>query len=163
MENEEKGRYVLAVFRILVGWLLLWGFLDKMFGLGFQTPAGQGMIDGVSPSSFVIYASGGIFADLFKAMGGNLAVDLLFMAGLLIIGILLIVGMASRITTILTMAFMAVMFLLQVPPVDNPLIDYHILLLVAMPAVYWLGGFDKLSVNEWWCSTVFVERFPFLG
>ena len=42
MDNEEKGRHVLAAFRILVGWLLLWGFLDKMFGLGFETPAGQG-------------------------------------------------------------------------------------------------------------------------
>ena len=163
MENEEKGRYFLAAFRILVGWLLLWGFLDKMFGLGYKTPSGMGMIDGASPSSFVNYVSGGIFGDLFNDIGGNLTVDIVFMAGLLILGILLIIGAVSKLTTVMTMVFMVVMFTIHVPPEDNILIDFRIVLMIGIPAVYWLGGFDKLSISHWWCSTALVKRFPILG
>jgi len=48
-DREETGRYVLAVLRILLGWIMLWPFFDKMFGLGFATPAGQGFVQGGSP------------------------------------------------------------------------------------------------------------------
>ena len=47
-DREETGRYVLAVLRILLGWIMLWPFFEKMFGLGFATPAGQGFMQGGS-------------------------------------------------------------------------------------------------------------------
>ncbi len=163
MDNYEKGQYALSSFRIMVGWLLIWGFLDKLFGLGFQTPAGSGMIDGGSPSSFVVYAGGGVFFDFFKSLAGNFYVDLLFMAGLLGIGTVLILGIAPKVTLVLTAVFMMVMYCVHVPPLDNPIIDHRILIIVGMLAVYWLGGFEKLSLNPWWRSTVIVEKFPILG
>ncbi len=116
MENNEKGLYALAAFRILMGWTFLWAFLDKLFGLGFQTPAGSGMIDGGSPSSFVVYAGGGIFFDLFKSVAGNLYVDLLLMAGLLGLGTVLLLGIAPKVTTFLTVVFLLVMYCVHVPP-----------------------------------------------
>lgn len=33
--------YVWAVTRISLGWVFLWGFLDKAFGLGVDTPAAE--------------------------------------------------------------------------------------------------------------------------
>jgi len=163
MDDHEKGLYALAVFRIMIGWLLLWGFIDKMFGFGFQTPAGQGVIDGGSPSSFITYADGGILADVYNTLAGNMAADVLLMAGLLILGITLMVGIASKLTTIFTAVFLVIMYTLWMPPSDNPLIDSHIVMAVGMVATYYLGGFEKLSLNGWWKSTPIVERFPILG
>ncbi len=163
MDDHEKGLYAIAIFRIMVGWLLLWGFIDKMFGLGFRTPAGQGVIDGGSPSSFIAYADGGILADLYNTLAGNVVADVLLMAGLLILGTTLIIGIASKLTTILTVAFLVVMYTLWTPPPDNPLIDDHIVMSMGMVATYYLGGFEKLSLNGWWRSIPIVERFPILG
>ncbi len=163
MDDHEKGMLALAVFRILVGWLLLWGFIDKMFGLRFQTPAGQGVIDGGSPSSFISYANGGILADFYNSFAGNAVADVLLMAGLLALGVALIAGIASKLSTLFTVVFLIVMYTLWMPPSDNPVIDTHIVMAVGIVAVYYLGGFERLSLNERWKSTPIVQRFPILG
>ena len=36
--TSPSARIVLAVLRIVVGFIFLWTFLDKTFGLGFSTP-----------------------------------------------------------------------------------------------------------------------------
>ncbi len=33
-----SGRFVLAVLRLAMGFIFLWAFLDKTFGLGYSTP-----------------------------------------------------------------------------------------------------------------------------
>ena len=162
MENVEKGQYALSIFRLLIGWLFIWGFLDKMFGLGFETPPEGAWINGGSPSSYVVWVTKGVFADLFNSMAGNAFIDVLFMAGLLIIGITLILGIATKLTTIFSIVFFIVMYCLCVPPTDNPLIDYHILLAVGMVVVYYLGGYEKLSLYDKWKEFPLVKRFPIL-
>lgn len=163
MDSRTKGEYVLAVFRILIGWIMLWPFFDKMFGLGFQTPAGSGFFEGGSPSSFVTFVSGGIFEDFYNSLAGNLAVDIILLAALLILGVTLILGIASKLTTIGTVAFLVVMYSLHVPPTDNPLIDFRIILSVGIVAVYLLDGFDYLSLNAKWKETWLVKKFPIFG
>ena len=163
MENNEKGMYALAAVRILIGWIILWGFVDKLFGLGFQTPADSGIIDGESPSSFLPYVTGGAFKGLFDSIAGNFFADVLLMAALLILGVCCMLGIASKLTTVFTVAFMVAMYLLHVPPLDNPLVDYHLILAAAVPAIYWLGGFGILSLEEKWKETPLVKRFPILG
>ena len=162
MDNREKGTLFLAVLRIAIGWMMLWGFLDKMFGLGFQTTPGSGVIDGGSPSSFVIYVTDGVFKDLFTSMAGNAFVDLLLMAGLLIMGITLIFGFASKLTSIFMTIFLFMMFMLHVPPTDDPIIDYHITWILAIWAIYFLGGYERLSIWKWWKDLGIVKRFPIL-
>ena len=162
MENNEKGLYALAVFRIMIGWLFIWGFLDKFFGLGFETSPGQGVIDGGSPSSFVIYVAGGIFKDLFNSLAGNASIDFLMMAGLLILGITITFGIATKLTTIFSILFFIVMFCLVIPPKDNPVLDYHIILAVGMLVIYWMGGYTKLSLTDRIRELSIVKRFPIL-
>jgi thiosulfate dehydrogenase [quinone] large subunit len=157
------GEYMLAVFRILVGWIFLWPFFDKLFGLGFQTPAGNGFADGVSPSSFVTFVTDGIFAGFYSSIGGNLFVDILMMAALIGVGVTLMLGFASKVSTVSAIAFLVVMYTLCVPPTDNPIIDYHIILCFGLLATLFLGGFDRLSVNEKWKSLWIVKRYPILG
>lgn len=161
--NEEKGRYLLAVFRILLGWIMIWPFFDKLLGLGFATPRGSGMIDGGSPSSFVTWITGGIFKGVYESLAGNPAIDIILMAALLVLGMTLTLGFASKLSTLGMTAFLLVMYTIVVPPTDNPVIDDHILLAVGMLAVYLLGGFERLSINEKWKESPLVKRFPILG
>src|SRR5688572_461628 len=37
--SATAARYLLAGVRLALGWVFLWAFLDKAFGLGFATPA----------------------------------------------------------------------------------------------------------------------------
>lgn len=162
MENREKGEYFLAVFRILVGWIMFWPFLDKMFGLGFATPSGSGFIDGGSPSSFVVYVTSGVFSDFYTSLAGNAFVDVLLLLGCLVLGITLILGFASKLTTIAMTAFLFIMYTLVIPPADNPIIDYRIILIIGLWATYFLGGYEKLSIYGRWKELSIVKRFPIL-
>ena len=162
MDNRTVGENALAILRIMMGWMMLWGFLDKLIGLGFETPAESGVIDGGSPSSFVTFVTGGIFSDFFNSLAGNAFADLLMMAGLLILGITLILGIASKLTTIGMIAFLVIMYALHVPPVDNPVIDYHITWIAALIGILFLGGFDRISVNAEWKELWIVKRYPIL-
>jgi len=163
MDNETKGRYALAVMRVCIGWMFLWGFLDKMFGLGFQTPNGMGVIDGVSPSSFVIYASSGIFADLFNSLAGNIVADVLMLSGLLCIGTTLMLGITPKIATVTGTIFFVIMHMVHLPPENNPVLYSDITLSVGLIAIYYLGGFERLSLLDRWRSTALVRKFPILG
>ena len=47
---EDKGRYVLSVMRIVLGFMLIWAFFDKLLGLGRLTDKSNAMINGGSPT-----------------------------------------------------------------------------------------------------------------
>lgn len=59
-------------------------------------------------------------------------------------------------------AMMALMYMLNVPPSDNPLVDYHIVYILATLAVYFLGGFGKWGLEDRWMSLGVVRRFRIL-
>src|SRR5690348_5433065 len=55
-------RYVLAMLRIALGWIFLWAFLDKLFGLGHETTEKAAWINGGSPTKgFLANAATGPF------------------------------------------------------------------------------------------------------
>ncbi len=162
MDERTTGLHVLAAFRVLTGWIMLWPFFDKLFGLGFQTPHGGGWMDGVSPSSYVVYVADGVFKDLYVSLAGNPVIDVVLMAALLVLGVTLTAGIASKLTTAGMCAFLLVMYSLHVPPSDNPLVDYHILLVLGVLDVYFLGGYEKLAWYHKWRELRIVKRFPVL-
>ncbi|MCQ2079652.1 MAG: hypothetical protein MJZ38_06340 [archaeon] len=162
-DRSQAGQMSMFALRILLGWMMLWPFFDKILGLGYQTPAGMGWIDGVSPSSFVTWFTSGVFSGFFTSVAGNPVVDVLMVAGCLGLGLTLILGFASRLTTILMCVFLAMMYCITVPPVDNPVTDYHIICIAAMLVVYFHGGFDVWSVNSRWKELGIVKRFPILA
>jgi thiosulfate dehydrogenase [quinone] large subunit len=49
--TRTATRYVLAGLRLALGWIFLWAVIDKLFGLGFATPAKNAWIDGGSPTT----------------------------------------------------------------------------------------------------------------
>src|SRR5918996_5316017 len=87
----------LAVFRVVLGFEFLWAFADKTFGFGYATPAARAWIHGGSPTKgFLSRVAVGPFESPFHAIAGAAWADWLFMAGLLGIGIALILGIGLR-------------------------------------------------------------------
>lgn len=48
--TSSAARKVLAALRLTTGFIFLWAFLDKLFGLGFSTPSERAWINGGKPS-----------------------------------------------------------------------------------------------------------------
>ena len=78
------------------------------------------------------------------------------------IGISLVFGIASKLGTIGCVLFMIVMYTLVLPPSDNPVLDDHIIMILAMLVVYFFGGFEKLSFFKKWKDFLLVKKFPIL-
>ncbi len=140
----NKGRYVWAALRIAMGWLFLWAFLDKLFGLGFATEPDAAWIRGGSPSfGFLSFGTVGPFAPLFQSLAGNPVVDFLFMSGLLLMGLALISGIGVRIAGYAGAVLVLLMWLAHLPPENNPLIDEHIVYAVL------LIGLARVRAGQW--------------
>lgn len=162
-DRAEHGLRLLASIRIVMGFMLLWAFADKLFGLGMLTAPAAAIVNGGSPTEYYLTELvSGVFAGFFNNMAGNPTVDFLLMSGLLLVGIGLILGIASKLSCIGMCIMMALMYMLSVPPSDNPLVDYHIVYILAVLAVYMLGGFGKWSLERRWMSLGLVQRFSFL-
>ncbi|HUV25154.1 MAG TPA: hypothetical protein VMW26_06975 [Methanomassiliicoccales archaeon] len=161
--DRIKIGYVWAALRIGLGWLLLWAFLDKLFGLGFATSADGAWINGGSPTTgFLKFGTSGIFSSFFESLAGNAAVDALFMAALLLIGTALILGIGMKIATLSGAVLMFILYLSNVPPVNNPLIDEHIIYIIALIGLAKVKAGQWIGLGEWWSSTKLVKRFPIL-
>src|SRR5687768_15192508 len=78
------ARYVFAGVRIALGWVFLWAFLDKLFGLGHETAEKAAWINGGSPTNgFLGRAAAGPFKEFYNGIAGAGWADWLFMLGLL--------------------------------------------------------------------------------
>lgn len=167
-ENVKKTRYMedivatkgarrtLAVSRIVIGWVFLWAFIDKLFGLGFATPSERAWINGGAPAQGYINGIEGPFADFFQ-MFANPFGDVLFMAGLLGIGVALIAGAGLKIAAVSGTLLMAFMYLAAIPLIaggTNPITDSHWMeaLLLIIPAVTLSG--DEWGLGKWWAGKV---------
>ena len=70
--------------RISLGWVFLWAFLDKTFGLGYATEPKDAWIDGGSPTfGFLSFGATGPFKGIYNSIAGDAWADWLFMLGLL--------------------------------------------------------------------------------
>lgn len=125
-------RFALNALRLVLSFIFLWAFFDKVFGLGFATTHDQAWIRGSSPTTgFLTKAVHGPFAGFFHALAGHAIVDWLFMLGLLGIGISLLTGIWIRFMSIVGAIFVILLFLSAVPPENNPLFDEHIVYALA--------------------------------
>jgi thiosulfate dehydrogenase [quinone] large subunit len=167
-EDTRVGRliridWVWAALRIGLGWIFLWAFLDKVFGLGYATPNGQGWIDGFSPTKgYLNFGTSGLFSSFWQEIAGNNTIDILFMTGLLLIGGALILGVGIKIACIAGSLFMLLLFSTNVPPVNNPIIDEHIIFIIALIGIAKVGAGKWVGIGKWWSQTGLVKRFPIL-
>ena len=164
------GSRALAVLRIATGFVFLWAFLDKTFGLHYSTPTAKSWLNGGSPTKgFLSSVQIGPFQSLFHTIAGTWYADWLFMLGMLGLGIALVAGVAVRAAAVAGVVLLAGMWFAEFPLAQhtgagaptgstNPLTDYHViyaLVLVVLAATY--AG-TTWGLGRVWARLPFVSR-----
>jgi thiosulfate dehydrogenase [quinone] large subunit len=158
----DPARAVLGALRVVLGFYFLWAFVDKLFGFGFATAPEKAWINGGSPTTGYLKGVEGPFAAAFHTIAGAAWADWLFMAGLLGIGVALILGIAMRVATVAAVLMLALMYLASFPLETNPIIDDHVVDALAIAALGLLGAGDVFGLGTWWKAQPFVRRHPWL-
>ncbi|WP_415949462.1 hypothetical protein [Streptomyces sp. KLOTTS4A1] len=173
-DTHTVRSYVFAGLRLLMGFVFLWAFLDKTFGLGYATPDANAWIDGGSPTQgFLSGVSAGPMESTFHEWAGAGWADWLFMLGLLGIGLALVTGAALRLAAVAGTLLMALMWIAEWPPAQhlsdgspsmstNPFVDYHLIYAVVLVALAVASAGDRLGVGRLWARLPLVRRHPWL-
>ena len=157
-----KANYILGFLRISLGFIFLWSFLDKLFGLNFSTPADKSWLFGVSPTLGFLSNSQGPFSGFYKAIAGNILVDWLFMLGLLLIGLALILGICIKIASYSGSLMLILIYLASLPLKHNPIVDEHIIYLLVLILFPYLKSGYYLGFGRIWSRTSLVRKYGFL-
>ena len=129
----NKQKIVTIALRLVMGFIFLWAFIDKMFGLGFATTVEKAWVHGGSPTyGFLSFAVKGPFTDFFHSLAGVAVVDWLFMLGLLFVGLTLILGKYVKWGCLAGIVMLLGMYLALLFPENNPLIDDHIVYILVL-------------------------------
>ncbi|HJU97665.1 MAG TPA: hypothetical protein VJ644_06810 [Jiangellaceae bacterium] len=160
--STRVAPYVWAVTRIALGWVFLWAFLDKTFGLGYATPAENAWIDGGSPTSGFLGGVEGPFADFFQGLAGNAFVDWLFMLALLGIGVAFMLGIGLRIAAASAVVLLVLMWMAVLPIVNNPFLDDHLVYALLAVGLAASNAGDTWGFGKVWAGTELVRRYPIL-
>ncbi len=153
-DRAYRARYLMGITRIALGFVFLWAFLDKTFGLGFATASEDAWINGGSPTfGYLNFATEGkAFHDFFAGLAGT-AADWLFMLGLLGIGLALILGIGTRIAAVLLSIVMigALIYVKQdlgiISSGPMPGAELDLALLAGLIALIVIGP-GRLSIDE---------------
>lgn len=133
MKNIFIKVYSLTTLRFLMGFIFLWAFLDKTFGLGKATLPGKAWIAGGSPTTgFLSNAVQGPFASFFNSLAGVALVDWLFMLGLLFVGTTLLLNRYIKWGALAGALMLVLMYLAVLYPENNPFVDDHIVYAVLL-------------------------------
>ncbi len=158
---DKKTGYLLAALRISLGWIFLWAFLDKLFGLGRATAPENAWLAGGSPTAgFLSFAARGPLVGLFQGMAGNPVVDVLFMVGLLGLGLALLLGIGLKVAGVAGPLLMLLMWLAQLPPATNPFMDNHIIYALVLAVLPLLKAGHTLGLGKWWTEKT--HKWPVL-
>jgi len=179
--NAGAGYKLLSVSRILIGWIFLWAFLDKLFGLGFTTCRDKETFDvevmcekawlqGGAITKGYLGSSSGPFADFFIKLGDFRVTDWFFMIGLLGIGLALILGIGTKIAAWCGAAMLALMYASHAWPfsgdlgLTNPFIDEHVIYAVAGLGIVFVElKHQAIGLGNWWRSLPLVKQLPWLA
>lgn len=170
-----KGATVFGLTRISLGFVFLWAFLDKAFALGFATGrAEDGTIDafgkgvawlnGGSPTEGVLtYATKGPLAGFFQGLAGAAWVDWVYMASMLLIGLALVLGVATRLAAIGGAIWMGIFYVATaIKPEHNPVVDDHVIYALVLVGLAAIGAGSYLGLQRRWERLALVKRFPVL-
>lgn len=161
--REKLTDYAFALLRLSLGWIFLWPFADKLWGLGFATTPEQAWVNGGSPTTgFLSRATRGPLAEYFQALAGWPLVDWLFIVALLLIGLALILGVGVRIAAAGGATLLVLIWLATLPPPYNPFLDEHIIYSLALVAVALVNDRQRLGLGRRWQRQFLVKSHPVL-
>lgn len=148
---------VWGLTRIALGFIFLWAFLDKTFGLGRATPSAKAWINGGSPTTGFLTSVKGPFAGFFNGMAGQAWADYLFMIGLAGIGLALMLGVAMRLAALSGVVLLVFMWMASLPISSNPFIDEHLIYALVLIGLAIIHADRALGLGTLW------EKIPVLG
>ena len=161
---QQKTNFVWVLLRLVMGWTMLWAFIDKLLGLGFATKPERAWINGGSPTTgFLKNAVQGPFAEFFHSLAGNPFVDWLFMLGLLGVGVGFLLGIAMRFSGYVGALMMALMYVALIQPINNPITDDHIINVLVFLLLGHSNAGSTFGLQNWWRKTSVVKILPFLA
>jgi thiosulfate dehydrogenase (quinone) large subunit len=162
------GRRVLAVLRVATGFIFLWAFLDKTFGLGYSTLAANSWINGGTPSQGFLKSPAviGPFKPFFAAIASPTS-DVLFMLGMLAIGVAVILGIGLRVSAVVGTVILLFMYLAEWSfgpnaASSNPLVDYHIIYALSLIVLAVLSAGDGWGLGQAWKRLTVVQNHRWL-
>jgi thiosulfate dehydrogenase [quinone] large subunit len=158
----RRAPLALGLARMGLGWLFLWAFVDKLVGLGFSTPGNMGWIDGGNPTQGYLGSAEGPFAGFYESLAGGAVTNVLFMAGLLALGVALTAGVASRLATIGGVVMFVSMWTTHMLPETNPFLDEHLIYALVLIGLLGVGADRTLGLGARWAELPIVRRFPIL-
>lgn len=160
--KKDKNSYVMSVLRVVLGYIFLWAFLDKLFGLGFSTckdaisgtvkvGCSQAWLHGGSPTAgFLGHATTGPLASFYHNLAGHMWVDWLFMMALLFIGVGLLFGSWIKSASAAGIVLLAMMWSSLLWPVNAPGVDEHIIYILVLFVILFSTTPQKWTVKFPW-------------
>jgi thiosulfate dehydrogenase [quinone] large subunit len=165
---QPTGRHALAILRLATGFIFLWAFLDKTFGLGFSTPVERAWINGGTPSQGFLNSDAvtGPLQPFFAGIASP-ASDVLFMLGMLGIGVAVMLGIGLRVSAVAGSIIMVLMYLAEWPFIagagsTNPAVDYHIIYAIALIVAAATAAGNTWGLGSWWKTLPVVRTAPWL-
>ncbi len=166
--HSSSGRRWLAALRLATGFIFLWAFLDKTFGLGFATPAERAWINGGNPSQGYLNSDSvvGPLQPFFASIASPVT-DVLFMLGMIGIGVAVMLGIGLRVSAVAGTIILLLMYLAEWPfganaASNNPIVDYHIIYALSLIVVAVLLAGDTWGFGRSWRRLGIVQRMPWL-
>jgi thiosulfate dehydrogenase [quinone] large subunit len=166
--TSVAGRRVLAVLRLSVGFIFLWAFLDKTFGLGFSTPVARAWVNGGAPSQGFLKSPAvvGPLKPFFAAIASP-TTDVLFMIGMLAIGVAVMLGIGLRVSAVVGTVILLFMYLAEWSfgpnaASTNPIVDYHIIFALSLIVVAVLSAGDGWGLGLAWKRLPVVQNHRWL-
>lgn len=170
----DGSMHAWALLRIGLGYIFLWAFFDKLFGLGFSTcrdkltdtinvGCSASWLHGGSPTTgFLSHATSGPFTDFYHKLAGQTWVDWLFMVGLLVVGVGLLFGVWVRTAAFIGIIMLLLMWSALLWPVNAPGIDDHIIYALALFGIALVDEHQVWGMRRWWLKTSIAKALPFL-
>ncbi|TAL48264.1 hypothetical protein EPN87_00955 [archaeon] len=156
-----KESQIWTALRLGMGWMFLWAFFDKLFGLGFATTPDKAWLAGGSPTTgFLAHAVKGPLAPFFNSLSGNVLIDWWLMISFLFLGISLMLGIFRKLSGYYGALVMLTFWLALIPPQNNPFLDEHIIFIIVLlglaikPATFGLG--------KWWTRQKLAKKYKIL-
>lgn len=147
---------MLALCRILLGFVFLWPALDKSFGLGYATPPeGAWLTTGKSPAAGYLSHIDSPLSGFFAGMAGPVT-DFLFVVGMFCTGVALILGIGLRVAAVAGALLMTTLWLTTwtfAPGSHNPVIDNHIINVALVITLAATNAGDTWGFGRAWAAS----------
>lgn len=176
-EREPRGARFWGALRLALGWIFLWAFLDKLLALGFATGRDDktGVVDRFGDAAWINggsptegFLSLGLntrwfFDDLYSDLAGQAWVDWIYMISMAVIGVALILGVATRLAAVAGIVWMLLFYTAAALwPENNPFMDDHLVYAILLAGIASVGAGRYLGLGRQWERLPVVQRHPVL-